>query len=55
MYDLGKEYRGDWDELLKDLRTLGDVLSEEEVQCLQRDILKGRTLTSETLINSLLY
>lgn len=29
VYDLGKEYRGDWDELLRDLRVLGDVLSEE--------------------------
>ena len=27
VYDLAKEYRGNWDELLEDLQTLGDVMS----------------------------
>lgn len=27
VYSQAKEYRGDWDELLLDLQTLGDVLS----------------------------
>lgn len=27
VYDLDKEYRGNWDELLKDLQKYGDVLS----------------------------
>ena len=55
IYDLGKEYRGDWDELLLDLQTLGDVLTKEEVDILKNDILKGNTITSESLVNGLLY
>lgn len=46
VYGLAKEYRGDWDELLVDLQTLGDVITKEEIEVLQRDILKGNTLTS---------
>lgn len=38
-----------------DLQTLGDVLTKEEVEILKKDILKGGTMTSENLINGLLY
>jgi|JI9StandDraft_1071089.scaffolds.fasta_scaffold826559_1 hypothetical protein len=31
VYDLSKEYRGNWDEVIQDLSTLGDFLSPEEV------------------------
>ncbi len=55
VYDLAKEYRGDWDELIEDLQTLGDVLSREEIEILKHDILKGTTISSESLINGLLY
>lgn len=27
VYDLSTEYRGNWDEMLRDLQTLGDLLS----------------------------
>jgi hypothetical protein len=46
VYDLAKEYRGDWDELMLDLQTIGDVLTREEVEILKKDILKGGTVTS---------
>jgi hypothetical protein len=55
VYELGKQYRGDWNEFLKDLRVLGDVLTAEEVEILKKDILKDNTITTEILINSLLY
>lgn len=55
VYDLSKEYRGNWDEVIQDLSTLGDFLSPEEVYILRQDILKGGTLTSESLINGILY
>lgn len=46
VYDLDKEYRGNWDELLKDLQKYGDVLSANEVEVLKKDILKGKTITT---------
>ena len=55
VYELGKQYRGDWNEFLKDLQVLGDVLTAEQVEILKKDILKDKTITTETLINSLLY
>lgn len=55
VYELGKEYRGDWEECIKDLMNLGDVLSPKQVQILRKEILKGKTITTETLINGLLY
>ena len=31
VYDLDKEYKGDWDELLIDLQKYGDILSPKEL------------------------
>lgn len=55
VYDLDKEYRGNWDELLLDLQKYGDILSGGEVEVLKKDILKGKNITTEGLINGLLY
>jgi hypothetical protein len=55
VYDLDKEYRGNWDELLLDLQKYGDILSASEVQTLRKDILKSKNITTEGLINGLLY
>ncbi len=55
VYDLDKEYVGNWDELFQDLQKYGDILTPNDIQILKKDILKGKTITTEGLINGLLY
>jgi hypothetical protein len=54
VYGLDEEYKGNWDELFIDLKKLGDVLSPSDIQVFKTNVLKGRTVTNELLINSLL-
>lgn len=54
VYSLDKEYHGDWDELFEDLQIIGDVMSAQEVYVFKEEILKGKTVTNEVLINNLL-
>ena len=52
--ELNKEYRGDWDCLEEDLMTIGDVLSEEEMNVFYNQIIGDRAFNQETLLNVLL-
>ncbi len=55
VYDLDKQYRGNWDQLLLDLQKYGDILTANEIEALKKDIMKGKNITTEGLINGLLY
>ena len=51
---LDHEYNGRWELLYKDLRELGDVLSEKELKIFKEEIIGSQTLNPDSLKNALL-